>query len=115
MGALSLKPTLQRIGSSVALRPSVGTISLGANQGLQAQLLHQPLDGLVVDCLSCLPQGGGDAPVAITPFVAVVDRPDTRLQRRVPIVSAPGMDLVVERAARQLSRTQQQSQRMFMP
>jgi len=69
----------------------------------------------VVDHLSCLPQDGGDAPVAIAPFVAVVDRPDTHLQRSIPIVSAQGLDLVVERAAWQLSRTQQQSQRMFMP
>jgi len=115
VGALSLKPPLQRIGSGVTFRPSVGTISLGANQGLQAQLSHQPLNGLVVDRLSCLPQDGGDAPVAIASFVAVVDCPDTPLQRRVPILSAQGLDLVVERAARQLGRTQQQSQRMLMP
>lgn len=100
MGTLSLKPTLQRIGSGVAFRPSIGTISLGTNQGLQAQLVHQPLDGLVVDRLSCLAQDGGDAPVAIAPFVAVVDRQDTPLQRSIPIVSAQGLDLVVERAAR---------------
>lgn len=88
MGALSLKPTLQRIGSSVTFRPLVGTISLGANQGLQAQLSHQPLNGLVVDRLSCLAQGSGDAPVAIAPFVMFVDCPDARLQRCVLIVSA---------------------------
>jgi len=115
MGTLGLKPTLQRSGSGVTFRSSVGTISLGANQGLQAQLLQQALDGLVIDRLTYLPQDGGDTPVAIAPSVAVTNRPDTRLQRRVPIVSTQGLDLVVERAAWQLSRTQQQSQRMFMP
>ncbi len=69
----------------------------------------------MVDRLAGLPQDGGDATVAIAPFVAVVDRPDTRLQGRVLVVSAQGFDLVVERAARQLCRTQQQRQRMLMP
>ncbi len=69
----------------------------------------------MVDRLTCLPQDGGDATVAIAPLVVVVDRPDTRFQERIPVISAQSLDLVVERAARQLGRTQQQSQRMFMP
>ncbi|MFS8328327.1 MULTISPECIES: hypothetical protein [Vreelandella] len=40
----------------------------------------------------------------------IVDRLDARLKRRIRIVSAQNLELVVERAARQFCRAQQQRQ-----
>ncbi len=73
---------------------------LGSNEGLQAQLLHQPLDGLVVDRLACLAQHSGDTAIAIASLVVIIDRLDARLQRRIQIAGSQDLELVVERAAR---------------
>ena len=54
----------------------VGTIFFRSDHLLQAHVVHQPLDGLVIDALAEPPDTDGHASIAEAPLVPLEDRLD---------------------------------------
>ena len=69
----------------------------------------------MIDLTATAAQLSRNTPVAITPFVAVVNLTYANLQIRILIDSLLRLRLVVKRAARQLSYLEQNGQGVLLP
>ncbi len=99
VGSICLELSVQNIGHLyIALSPP-GAVLLGPNQRFEPQLLHQPLNALVVNLLTHIAQLICDAPVAVAPLVAIVNVTNTGLEPSVLVTSLLCLGLVVEGAA----------------
>ena len=112
---LRLELAVEQIRRDSPYGPSIGAISLSAHQGSQSQCPHESLHGLVIDRLARLLQDHGDATVAITSPVVVVDSAYPRFQSGVLVTRALSLALIVERTARETGRSQQQGEGLLMP
>lgn len=82
----------------------VGAILLRTHQRFERQLRHEALYLLVIDTMAHLPQCSRDAAIAIAPMVTGKDRLDLLFQLLILIRRLRNFLLIVEGAARQVSK-----------
>lgn len=91
------------------------TVLLHPYQRLQLQLVHQPLDGLVVDQAALLLEHGRNAPIAVTAFVLVVDCSDSSLHVSILVANLQRLVLIIKSASRHASGFEQTCKGILMP
>jgi hypothetical protein len=69
----------------------------------------------VIDCVSRLPNGCGDTPVAVTTLVTGENGSDRVLELLMLIARLPRLELIVERATRQPGERKQARKRVLLP
>src|SRR3546814_19728575 len=85
------------------------------HQRPQAQRLHQALHRLVIDHITSLAQRHRNTSIAVAALVLRIDGQDLGLYGRVLIRHALSLQVIVERAARQLCRFEQGLKRILLP
>ena len=111
----SMKVSVQQIWSDFANFTLVRTIFLHSDTANQAQLLHEPLDRLVVQGEISVVKLYCNAAITVSSFVFVVYCCDFCLCIFILIMFVHLFQMIVEGCTGQLSDLQQDSQRKFLP
>ena len=106
---------IQQIGHDFAHFSLVGAIFLHPDTANQAQLLHKPLDSLVVQEEIALVKFCCHAAIAVSPLVFVVNCCDFFFGRCVFVCALYPLEMVVEGGAGQSSDREQNTERVFLP
>ena len=115
IGTRSIEVPLKQVWSNLPHLPAVRPVLLQADERLQLQLFHETLHCLVVDQVALLAQCRGDAPIAISAFVQIVDRLDLVFDGRVFVHDQQGSLLVIKGASRQASCSEERRERILRP
>ena len=106
---------IQQIWCDLADFTLVRPIFLHSDTANQPQLLHQSLDGLVVQGDITVSQFCRNAAVSISSFVFVIYGCDLRFGRFIFVLAVHPLQMVVEGCPGQLSDRKKNIQRMSLP